>query len=943
MKKEGKIIIVPHTHWDREWYLPFQRFRFNLVKLIDRLLEIMKTKDYRFMLDGQTVVLEDYIEICPENKEKLINEIQRGTIKVGPWYLLPDEWLVDRESIIRNLEVSNDLATNFEIPLMPIGYLPDQFGHTSAIPQVLSDLTNFKAVVLWRGVGLNITSVPFKWKSHENSKASMLGLYLPFGYGNAARFPENYEQFTSSVKSLTDDLKPFSPFNIYLLMNGSDHLFPQEFVQDHVEKARKEGLDISLGSLNEFADEMLKLIEKEKRDIPTYTGEFRSPARAPLLQDTYSARMWIKIWYQKNEDMLVHHAEPLCLYGWFHFNEPYPHGFLNTAWKWHLKNQPHDSICGCSIDRTHEEMKTRFSWTETICDALVESTSNLFKENAVSAEGSSILVFNPANASNVPVFIEFSVPEDLNAKSLKLPDGQHVDLQSLRSKESVLFDVMAGMRTAKLGLKMIPGRKITDFYINKIDYQDGKEPGLLEIKATVDYIPIGEFDVEMWKKKAIEIISSKKYSKFHLIASLPTQNILGTVVKIPRWQFTKLSIDESAPDQQEGVGLIVNKNKIENFFYDLTFNKDGSFKMTCKATGTMYENLHVFEDIGDRGDEYTFSEVKPEKSKLTKIKRMVTIQGPIMSEIKQTGKLVVFKELDSSREKRVGKTSIDIETSFRFYRDLPRIDISTKLRNTTKDHRLRICFNLPFTSKFTKTSTHFGFIKRKGNAEVIPDTKTLEEKHGSYPEKPSGIQAQKRFIRIDNESGKDAFTLMNKGLPEIELVNGNKLALTLLRCIGWLSRSDIPERPMHAGPAEETPGAQELDQSYEFNYSIMVHENSEQMFITAEQADSFAVKTDTIMLYEKKIDESLLSPIIEVENEWIRISSLRMKNNAIMTTLYNFNDETEKTQIKLNKRIKKASVIIIGGATKEELSIKNASMEVIFNPHEIKILKLEKE
>lgn len=32
-----KLTIYYHTstHWDREWYLPFQGFRYNLVKMID--------------------------------------------------------------------------------------------------------------------------------------------------------------------------------------------------------------------------------------------------------------------------------------------------------------------------------------------------------------------------------------------------------------------------------------------------------------------------------------------------------------------------------------------------------------------------------------------------------------------------------------------------------------------------------------------------------------------------------------------------------------------------------------------------------------------------------------------------------------------------------------------------------------------------------------------
>ncbi|MHA1802700.1 MAG: hypothetical protein ACTSWJ_13270, partial [Candidatus Heimdallarchaeaceae archaeon] len=181
-----KIFIVPHTHWDREWYLPFQTFRYKLVDLIDNLLEIMEDQDYYFMLDGQTIVIEDYLEIRPEKKETLLELIREGRIAVGPWFLLPDEWLVGGESLIRNLETSFDLAQKFNIPLMDIAYLPDQFGHSRVIPQIITDLTNFKAAVLWRGVGKDVVTVPFHWKSHSKASSSLFSVYMPHGYGNAA-------------------------------------------------------------------------------------------------------------------------------------------------------------------------------------------------------------------------------------------------------------------------------------------------------------------------------------------------------------------------------------------------------------------------------------------------------------------------------------------------------------------------------------------------------------------------------------------------------------------------------------------------------------------------------------------------------------------------------------------------------------------------------------
>jgi len=107
-----KAFIVPHTHWDREWYKPFEYFRNELVKLIDDLLDILSKKDYYFMLDGQTIILEDYLEIRPEKKNELLNHIRNRKIVVGPWYILPDEWLVNQESLIRNLEFSYDIAKN---------------------------------------------------------------------------------------------------------------------------------------------------------------------------------------------------------------------------------------------------------------------------------------------------------------------------------------------------------------------------------------------------------------------------------------------------------------------------------------------------------------------------------------------------------------------------------------------------------------------------------------------------------------------------------------------------------------------------------------------------------------------------------------------------------------------------------------------------------------
>jgi len=716
---ETKVIIVPHTHWDREWYLPFQKFRHMLVELIDDLLEILKQQDYRFMLDGQTVILEDYFEIRPERSEELLKFIRKGKITVGPWYVLPDQWLVGGESLIRNIEYSFDLATKLKIPSMKIGYLPDMFGHSSAIPQLFSDLTDFKTTVLWRGIPQDIVTVPFTWKSHPSSTSSIPGVYLPGGYGNVSRCVDDYKGFTEMVEKGISKLEPFSPVPVYLFMNGSDHLPPQAFVQEYSNRMKKEGLDISLGSLNDYFEELEKAISESNYTPPIHSGEFRSSARAPLLQDTYSARMWIKLWNQRVEDLLVRQAEPINTYLWLALKNNYPTSYLKTA------------------------------------ESLVQSSIKTIRETAEESTESSILVFSSGGTLESPVYLDFSAAKDQKIDGLRAPNGTVYPVQRLASKDEVFFETTVGMRMAKMGINLLPGRKLMNFYINEVEYYDGDKPGLLEVRFVSDHQLIGDLDWEGFKQDTQELIASKRYKKVHLIAAKPTQNIYAAVIPLQPWSFTKL-VPVSSPPESVTDELQVSDNQVSNRFYSVSFNKDGTLNIVNKESGMRYEGLHMFEDYGDRGDEYTFGRVGPENVKVKNVKRHIVNSGPIVAEIKQEMEIEVFESLDASREKRKGKVKIPIESTFRFYRDTPRIEVKTTLTNKAKDHRLRVCFDLPFSSDVSHTATHFGVVERTGSPAAIPDADELERTHSMFPEMPSGIQAQKRFIRVNDDNGNEA-------------------------------------------------------------------------------------------------------------------------------------------------------------------------------------------
>src|SRR5579859_4144935 len=194
MAEQLNIILVPHTHWDREWYLTFQQFRARLVHTIDKLLDILDRDSNfsHFMLDGQTIVLDDYLEVQPEQEARLKQYTRSGRISVGPWYVQPDEFLVSGEALIRNLQMGLSRAREFGNP-MYVGYVPDLFGHIAQLPQILRGF-NIDSAVFWRGVGAEAQQSEFYWEAPDGSRVLVMHLADPIGYSNARQMPLSREE-----------------------------------------------------------------------------------------------------------------------------------------------------------------------------------------------------------------------------------------------------------------------------------------------------------------------------------------------------------------------------------------------------------------------------------------------------------------------------------------------------------------------------------------------------------------------------------------------------------------------------------------------------------------------------------------------------------------------------------------------------------------------------
>ncbi|TAK56139.1 MAG: hypothetical protein EPO22_13870, partial [Dehalococcoidia bacterium] len=309
-KDKRQLMVISHTHWDREWYLPYQSFRVRLVGLFDMLLDIFDSDPgYKhFMLDGHTIPLEDYLEVRPDRFDDLERVVQQGKLLVGPWYIIPDEALPGGEALVRNILRGHRVAKAFG-PVMKVGYIPDPFGQIAHMPAIFRGF-GIEYATMWRGADDSLKTSEFFWRSPDGSE--VLTIHKPKGYGSAASLPQQPKQLLARIQAIRDELEPLATTPYVLVMNGSDHLPPQPELSSMIRAANMEieGAVLEHSSLPEVFDNVRRYIGDRAHDWPVHMGEFRSGQRAHLLPGVLSARMWIKQQNQECEDLLAHWAEP---------------------------------------------------------------------------------------------------------------------------------------------------------------------------------------------------------------------------------------------------------------------------------------------------------------------------------------------------------------------------------------------------------------------------------------------------------------------------------------------------------------------------------------------------------------------------------------------------------------------------------------------------------
>jgi hypothetical protein len=361
MPRRTSVTVVPHTHWDREWYAPFDEFRERLIVMMDSLLRLGAAGFPHFHLDGQTSMVDDYLAVRPENEPALRTGAAQGRLSLGPWFTQMDEFLTSGESHIRNLEVGLARARELGAAL-EVGYMPDQFGHIGQMPQILA-MQRIERAVVWRGVSSAIGSTSFRWQAPDGT--SVTTEYLAFSYANGEAFRtlSDPTDLAEAVAASVERARPFLPTERMLVMMGADHSGPDPTLPERVAAAAAllPYIDLRIGGLDTHLDGL------DPGDVPTWRGELRSSARAHLLPNVYSARAPQKRERGRVEALVERYAEPLAA---LVPGVEWPLERFDRVWRLLLWNGAHDSACGCSHDGVARDVDARFAQARSIAETI---------------------------------------------------------------------------------------------------------------------------------------------------------------------------------------------------------------------------------------------------------------------------------------------------------------------------------------------------------------------------------------------------------------------------------------------------------------------------------------------------------------------------------------------------------------------------------------------
>jgi mannosylglycerate hydrolase len=717
--------VVSHTHWDRAWYLPLEPSRLRLARLMRKLLGLLEAdRSYKFCLDGQTILLEDFLGLFPDERPRVERVVRRRQLAVGPFYVQPDQWLVSGESLIRNMMIGIRQAAELG-HVQREGYLADNFGHPAQLPQLL------------QGFGIrSLLTAASRGIAAEQLKRGRVQRWLaPDGESDVVAyfFADNYANFyywgfdnfnPAAYPHLPPDAREWSPAiarkqlaevvlgyqgaaggtraaelntRQLFLGNGVDHQEAQPYISRVIEELSRAQKEVRL--VHSSCEELVDAVLAERRELP----ELRGPLGDDKLYGTATSRIYLIQDYARLAGVTESLTEPLlslaAVFAAGHrvFREPqhlgftfnvgqnwpelpeYPGRQMDYLWRLILQNAPHDEICGCSVDAVHRQMEDRTERAAELTSALWNDALLLLAGRLLEQEADGALprlvVFNPHPfACRETLEVELDLPGVADATTIGVVDRDGRPVPAVVGRaEAVRYPRFDG----------------NDF--NKDMMLEGSRVAL----ALCPLLPpcsLSVFSVEAGGPTSAPAVASPLR---------PTVAARGGVVEI------------------------------ENADGRVSIYENGTFDILDKETGHSQRGLGRMEDVEDVGDAYEFVRLDPPPRPVTSDaaagRLHVVSHDEISTVVEVTLDLELPAALETSRQARSSSTvTSPLVLRFEVPHQRRGGRLTLELENRARDHHLRMYFptgietgEIAYDSKFDLATYPLGYAKARVDSTVI--------------------------------------------------------------------------------------------------------------------------------------------------------------------------------------------------------------------------------
>jgi len=755
-RPHGEVVFVlAHTHWDREWYLPAGRFRQRLVALIDELLDGDEPRS-PFLLDGQAVVLDDYLDVRPERAGDLAAALQHGAIEAGPWYVLADELIPSAEALVRNLLAGRRTLRRLGAAPPPVLYSPDAFGHAAALPLIARGF-GFDVAIVWRGYGSKRwpDGDTARWQSADGSAVTLFHL-PPDGYELGASLPVEPGDAAARWRAMHDVLAARSRTGLLFVQNGADHHARQDRAAEAIGALAVAAAPTRTvrTTLRQFATELVA--RSALLTLPIVRGELRdSYGYTWTLQGTFGTRARQKRRNAILERTLIRDAEPWAALA-TRAGFPTRRHLTAAAWRTTLLSHPHDTLCGCAVDDVARAMDTRLDDAMTQAAGLRhDATLDLVGHDATAARHrkadwrSLVLMRNRAARARggiAEVELEtFLADVGVGPGSTPPQRVRHVGAPRLAN--------------GSVPLQMLATRRANRRTESPRHYPDND---LVEVRRVVAWVPP---------------------VAGYAVAPLPLDDVTGA---------------SPIPDPS----VTGDSDTLDNGILRVHLDVDRTISIAACDGSWSVANAVCVENVGDRGDLYTHSPFGPVRIEHRFLRSRLIHPGPLRAELETRWRIVVPSRADRrlAGARRDGHAGfVDVRVRFRLDAGSRFLRVLVDGVNGAAGHRLRVRFRTGVADAVVWADAAFGPVRRE--PLVVPD----DERRIEAPPPTAPLH---RYVSLFG-TGRGV-TIYSDGLAEYEAERSGDVAVTLVRSVADLSRNDLPERPGHAGWPVPTPEAQVL-------------------------------------------------------------------------------------------------------------------------------------